>query len=370
MLDMPCGPQMVDRIKRAWDEGDAVFPLDQRAPVVMRARLVQAAAPTRIATDDDESTWPGRPVEQGDAVVIATSGTTGDPKCAVLTRDALLSSARATHAFLNVTSDDKWLCCLPPSHVGGFGVLARAILSNISVLATPAFNEETYVTAAQKGATLVSLVPTALQRVDSSIYRAILVGGSQAPAEMPDNCITTYGMTETGGGVVYNSRPLDQVNIEIRNSIVHVRAPMLMRVFRDGTHALGDDGWLNTGDVGHIDTEGLLHVEGRQGDLIITGGENVWPSVVEESLMHHPKIEDVCVAGVPDASWGHSVTAWIVLHPSQHISLEEVRAHVKQSLPSFCAPQRIVVVDEIPKTSLGKSQRRLLIASFEAKPEN
>ena len=353
---------MVDRIKRAWDEGDAVFPLDQRAPQVMRQRLIDAAAPTLIATIQGDTSWQGTPVVTGDALVIASSGTTGEPKGIVLTKDALYASAQATHAFLDASAHDKWLCCLPPSHVGGFGVLARAILSDIPVIATPGFSEGAYEDAARNGATLVSLVPTALQRIDPRLFRSILVGGSKANSLLPDNCVTTYGMTETGGGIAYNGEPLQDVEIEIRDSIVHVRAPMLLRQYRDGTEPFTKDGWLRTGDIGTFHNN-ILDVAGREGDLIITGGENVWPTVVEQSLSTHPKIKEVCVAGIPDSTWGHTVTAWIVPEPSQHIDLDEVRTHVKLTLPSYCAPQKIFMVDEIPKTALGKPQRSQLVAS-------
>lgn len=362
---MPCGPQMVDRIKRAWDQGDAVFPLDQRAPQSLRSRLIENASPTRIATEHDEISWNGEPVQYGDALVIATSGTTGTAKCVVLTRDALNASAQGTHSFLQVSSSDKWLCCLPPSHVGGFGVLARAILNDIPVIAIPNFQAETYEQAARQGATLTSLVPTALQRVDASLYRSILVGGSRAPEALPSNCITTYGMTETGGGIAYNALPLPSVEIEIRSSMVHLKAPMMMREFRDGSHPFTADGWLPTGDIGTIDAHGLVHIEGRQGDLIISGGENIWPNTVEESLLEHPAVQEVCVGGVADPTWGHSVTAWIVTKGSAPLTLDEVRAHVKQTLPSFYAPKKIILVTEIPKTSLGKPQRATLIASLD-----
>lgn len=365
VLDMPCGPQMVDRIRKAWDQGDAVFPLDQRAPQSMRTQLIEAARPTRITTEHEETSWEGDPVQQGDALVIATSGTTGIFKCVVVTKEALSTSAHATHNFLGVTADDTWLCCLPPSHVGGFGVLARAILADIPIIALPSFHVETYKKAAREGATLTSLVPTALQRVDASLYRSILVGGSRASEALPNNCISTYGMTETGGGIVYNGTPLPGVEIDIRSSIVHVKGPMLMRQFRDGTHPFTTDGWLPTGDIGAMNSDGQLHVEGRQGDLMITGGENVWPSTVEDALLTHPAIQEVCVAGVPDSTWGHSVTAWIITKDSEILSVEQVRSHVKQTLPSFCAPQRIFNVREIPKTSLGKPQRAQLIASLD-----
>jgi o-succinylbenzoate---CoA ligase len=355
---------MVDRVKKAWDSGDAVFPVDQRLPQALRHKLMAAAAPTLIATIDDDTTWPGKPVDTADALVVASSGTTGEPKCVVLTKDALHASARATHSYLKVTSDDKWLCCLPPSHVGGFGVIARAILSDIAIIAVPGFSKDSYEMAARQGATLVSLVPTALQRIDPSLYRTILVGGSQMNDVLPQNCVTTYGLTETGGGIAYNGKPLPEVEIDIRESIVHIRAPMLMRSYRDGTYPFTQDGWLRTGDIGSL-KDNILSIQGRQGDLIITGGENVWPSIVEQSLIDHPNVQEVCVAGVPDLTWGHMVTAWIVPRTTQHISLDEIRAHVKNTLASYCAPQRIVIVNEIPKTSLGKPQRTKLIASLD-----
>ena len=357
---MPCGPEMVDRIQRAWEAGDAVFPLNQRAPVPEKQRLIHAAQPTRIATVDYETTWDGRGVESRDAVVIATSGTTGEPKCAVLTLDALTASAHATHKRLSVEKDDTWLCCLPPSHIGGFGVIARSLLTSTRLIAVDGFSEKNYDDAARNGATLVSLVATALQRVDPNTYKTILLGGAAPPKKLPHNCITTYGMTETGGGVVYNRMPLDGVQIEIRESIVYVKAPMLMREYRDGTSPITADGWLRTGDIGSLDENGLVQVQGRQGDLIITGGENVWPEAVERVLVDHSAINECCVVGLPDDTWGHVVTAWVVLHPNATISLEEIRQHVKHTLPSYCAPQHVYEIDSIPRTSLGKPQRRLL----------
>lgn len=358
---MPCGPEMVDRIKKAWDDGDAVFPIDQRAPQAQKSLLLQAAQPTRVCTLDDETVWPGQTVDNGDAVVIATSGTTGEPKCAVMTTDALIASATASHKRLEVTDSDMWLCCLPPSHVGGFGVIARSLLTSMPLIAHDGFTVDGYNNAAKLGATLVSLVPTALQRVDSSRYKTILLGGAAPPRSIPPNCVTTYGMTETGGGVVYNGVPLDNVEIEIRDSMIYLRAPMLMRQYRDGSCPIDEHGWLRTGDLGSIDDLGMLHVQGRMGDLIITGGENVWPEHVERVLATHPTIKDCCIAGVPDPEWGHIVTAWVVPHDNTTVTLDELRAYVKQSLPAYCAPRRLHLVTEIPRTTLGKAQRSLLI---------
>lgn len=360
---MPCGPQMVSRIRKAWDEGDAVFPLDQRLPAPARTAVLAAVSPTRIATAGDETSHPGEPVETGDAVVVATSGTTGNPKAVVLTHDAVRASAVATSARLNVTPSDKWLACLPPSHVGGLSVILRSIVTETPVIAVSSFSVDAYEDAARHGATLVSLVSTALQRVDSTMYRTIVLGGAKPPASRPDNTVTTYGMTETGSGVVYDGVPLDGVEIEIRDSIIHLRAPMLMRQYRDGSSPIDANGWLRTGDIGAF-TNGVLSVEGREGDLIITGGENVWPDAVEDAIRTLPHVIDVCVGGVPHPEWGQVVTAWVVTADTD-ISLDVVRDHVKQNLPAFCAPQALHLVGEIPRTSLGKPRRTELIASLD-----
>ena len=353
---------MVERIRRAWDDGDAIFPLDQRLPAPARALVMEVVQPTKVATINEEIHITGRPVESGDAVVVATSGTTGQPKAVVLTLDAVIASARATSQRLEVSSTDKWLACLPPSHVGGLSVILRSIVTDTPVIAVPAFSVESYDAAAREGATLVSLVSTALQRVDSSKYRTIVLGGSRPPHDRPGNTVTTYGMTETGSGVVYDGIPLEDVQIEIRDSIVHIKAPMLMRAYRNGDSPFTTDGWFRTGDIGTMNN-GRLSVEGREGDLIISGGENVWPEDVEAAIRTSVSVADVCVAGVPDPEWGQQVTAWII--PTGNApSLEEIRSHVKQTLPAHCAPRRIEIVAEIPRTSLGKPRRSELVQSL------
>ena len=363
---MPNSAEFVNRVARAWDARDAIFPIDQRLPHAAKLALLDSVSPTIIATLTDDVSVHGTKVEQGDAVVIATSGTTGSPKAAVLTMDAIVASARATSLRLNVASDDCWLACLPTSHVGGLSVITRSLVMGTKLIAVPGFSEAAYEDAASNGATLVSLVATALLRVDPSLYRTIVLGGSRPPADRPSNCIATYGMTETGSGIVYDGRALDGVELQIRDAIIYVRGPMLMRAYRDGSTPLDSDGWLRTGDRGSISLDGVLTVEGREGDLIITGGENVWPEQVEAVLKSHPNVVDVCVAGVSDDVWGHAVHAWIVATPGEQITLDQIRGHVKDTLAPHCAPQQIHLVEHIPRTSLGKPQRHSLVDSLKA----
>lgn len=341
-IDRPGGLEFVSDLQRIWAAGDAAFPVDQRLPPQARRALVAA-----MRVDDA--------VEPGDALVVATSGSTGDPKGVVLTHDAIAASADATNARLGVRPDDHWLACLPLSHVGGLSVVTRALRSGTTLSVHPRFDAAEVM---DSGATLVSLVATALARIDPSRFRTIVLGGSRPPDDRPANAVTTYGMTETGSGVVYDGLPLDGVEVDIRDGEVFLRGPMLMRSYRDGTDPKTADGWLPTGDLGGWLEDGRLHVDGRRGDLIITGGENVWPEAVERILLSHPGVADVLVRGRPDPEWG-SLVETLVVTSDPTLTLDVLRDHVKESAPAHMAPKLLTLVDRIPRTSLGKPIRTL-----------
>ena len=359
-VDLPGGPAFVDALRRAWDDGDAVLPVDRRLPPAARERVLDALAPGVVVDADGARPLPGgRPVDDGDALVVATSGTTGTAKGVVLTHAAVRASALASSARLGATADDHWLACLPLAHVGGLSVVTRALATGCRLTVHDRFDAAAVHDAAERGVTLVSLVPTTLRRVEPARFRTILLGGARPPADLPANVVTTYGMTETGSGVVYDGVALDGVEVRLDpDGGIHVRGPMLLRAYRDGTVPLVD-GWLDTGDLGRLDTEGRLVVDGRRGDLIVTGGENVWPDPVEDVLRTHPSVADVGVAGTPDPEWGHVVTAFVVPAGAPP-SLDDLRAHVREVLPAFAAPRRLVLVDEVPRTALGKVVRHRL----------
>ena len=340
-IDLPGGPEFVDELLHVWDAGDAAFPVDQRLP---RSAKRELCAAMRV----------GDEVQPGDALVMVTSGSTGTPKGVVLTHDAVAASARATSDRLDVHPDDHWLACLPLSHVGGLSVVTRALHTGTQLTVLPGFDATAIEDA---GATLVSLVATALARIDPSRFRTIVLGGSRPPDDRPANCVTTYGMTETGSGVVYDGVPLDDVEVDITpDGEIRLRAPMLLRCYRDGSSPLDADGWFATGDLGVWLPDGQLHVAGRRGDLIITGGENVWPEAVEAALADHSGVADVMVRGVDDPEWGQVVEALIV-PVGDPPTLDSIRAHVKAHHPAFMAPRRLAVVESLPRTSLGKLRR-------------
>jgi O-succinylbenzoic acid--CoA ligase len=362
-LDDPPGPGFVDALRRCWDRGDAVLPVEQGLPPAARVRLLRAMAPDIVAHGGMEQRYTGErggvaDLVPGDALVVATSGSTGVPKGVVLTRDAVAASAHATAARIGTALGDHWLACLPLSHVGGLAVVSRALALETPLTVLPRFDPAA---VAASSATLVSLVRTMLARVDTSHFRVVVVGGSPGPLESASNVVCTYGLTETGSGVVYDGRPLDGVDVDIdERDGIRLRGPMLLRAYRDGTEPFGADGWFATGDVGRWAEDGRLDVLGRRDDLIISGGENVWPEPVEQVLRRHPLVADVAVAGRPHPEWGQVVSAFVVPAGADRPTLEDLRRWVKDELPPYCAPHQLHLVPAIPRTSLGKPRRRAL----------
>jgi O-succinylbenzoic acid--CoA ligase len=358
------GAAFVEALRDTWEHGDAVLPIDPRLPPAAVDDLLTAMAPHRVVdADGGVSERPGgRPTADGDALVVATSGSTGTPKGVVHTHASLTASAVAASAALDVDADtDRWLCCLPLAHIAGLAVVVRALTTGTGLEVHDGFDAGRVADAARRGATLTSLVPTTLARIDPAAFRRIVVGGSAPPAHVPPNCHVTYGMTETGSGVVYDGVPLDGVELRIADGEILVRGPMLMRAYRDGSTTIDDDGWLHTDDGGEIGPDGGLRVHGRRGDLIISGGENVWPAPVEQVLHDHPGVAEVAVVGRADPEWGQLVTAVVVpTDPTRAPSLDELRALVRDSLPAHCAPKRLELVDALPRSLLGKVQRRAL----------
>ena len=347
-IDRPGGPEFVAELTRIWADGDAALPVDQRLPTSAKRSLMEAM---RV----------GEPVADGDALVVATSGSTGSPKGVVLTHDAVAASAEATSRRLAVSADDHWLACLPLSHVGGLSVVTRALHAGTRLTVLPGFDVEA---VERSDASLVSLVSTVLPRIDASRFRTIVLGGGRPPADRPANTVTTYGMTETGSGVVYDGVALDTVEVELAaptdggsDGEIRLRGPMLLRCYRDGSDPKDQDGWLPTGDLGRREADGRLHVVGRRGDLVITGGENVWPEAVEAALADHPAVAEVMVRGVDDPEWGQAVEAVVVPVPGTTPTLRALRDHVKRAHPSFLAPRSLRLVDALPRTSLGKVRR-------------
>ena len=340
----------------AWREGAAVLPLDPLAPPTAHERAIAAMRPD-AGVDDDI------------ALVITTSGSTGRPKGAELSRAALEASARATMARIGHSDDDRWLACLPWHHIGGLQVLLRARLFDTPVVVHERFDVERV--AAERDVTLVSLVPTQLLRlldagVDLARFRAILLGGAAAPAALlaraaaaGASVVTTYGMSETCGGCIYDGLPLDDVQVRLdEEGRVALRGPVLMTRYRLAPELTADvlrDGWFRTSDLGRFAADGRLSVHGRVDDVVVTGGENVVTAEVATVLSEHPRVADAAVAAVADAEWGQRLVAVVV--SADPPSLDELREWCRRTLPPAAAPREVVVVESIPKLASGKPDR-------------
>lgn len=366
-LDMPASNLLVDVIRSVWDDGDGFVPIDQRLPRKAKSSLINSLRPTKVidASGNVTKLDDGIPIEDDQRLAMATSGTTGTPKIVMFTMDQLVASATATSSHIGVTPIDKWLCCIPIAHIGGLSVILRSILLGNPVEIHNGFEAPDVVDAANRGATLVSLVATALAEIDNRIFRKIVLGGSKPPRQIPDNVMVTYGLTETGSGVVYDGIPLPGLEVDIspRGEIL-LKGPMLATQYRNGTSIAGPEGWFHTKDAGRL-ADGKLEIFGRMDEVINTGGENVFPGEIEAILSTHPKILQVAVIPLPDIRWGEAVTAIVVAKPGvEPPQLDELREHVKSELPPYCAPTRLEFVDAMPTTNLGKIQKNLLKSWF------
>ena len=372
-----------------WETGEAVVPLDPTAPVPDLQRSLAALRPTAVIDRDGRRRLPdGVPVAAGVAAVVATSGTTGERKGVELTFAGLAASGAAVTAAVAGPAG-RWLCCLPLYLVAGLAVVGRAWTTGAPVTVHPGFDPGAVEQAAGQGATFVSLVPTMLRRLlhrapDAAAgFEHILLGGGAIDPDLLARAraagatvSTTYGMTETWGGVVHNGHPLPGVELRLELPAdeetvgeILLRAPMLMRGYRlwpDGTAAAIDaDGWYRTGDLGRFDPEagGRLWVVDRLGDVVNTGGVKVSPTEVERILARHPAVADVCVAGRPDPDWGQRVVAFVVpAEPGSPPSVDDLRAFARDELAAAKLPREVVVLQAIPRTPGGKPLRRLLPA--------
>ena len=288
-------------------------------------------------------------VEDDVCLVVPTSGSTGEPKRVALTAACLRASGTATAA---VIGEGRWWLQLPVTHIAGLQVVIRSGFA-------PSDEAD--------GCDFTSLVPTQLTRMldDPRLPRlkAVLLGGAAAPPsllaaarERGITVVTTYGMSETSGGCVYDGSPLPGVSVDVTDRIV-LSGPVVARGYVGGEDF---DGRFVTSDLGRL-VDGRLEVLGRADDLINTGGEKVAPLPVERALAEHPSVREVAVVGVPDPEWGARVVAVVVL--SGPLSLEEARDWVGSRLSRVAAPRELRVVDALPLLPGGKVDRLRLTAT-------
>jgi O-succinylbenzoic acid--CoA ligase len=375
---VPPGGIWLDILAAHEASGASFLPIDLRLSDREQRAIVERARPNRLVTPDDEVVYADPAPTDPEKVwaVVATSGVSGAPKLAELPRTALGSAVAGSLTELDASAFDPWVACLTPAHVGGLLVLLRGAMAGAPVDVIEPFEAAGLLRQAPDGAH-VALVPTMLRRLvataqDLSHLGALLVGGSpldpalrDAAARLGARVVSTYGLTESSGGVAYDGIPFDGTHVRIASTggEIELSGPTLMEGYRADPSATARaftvDGWLRTGDMGELDAEGRLIVHGRADDAIRTGGETVWPDEVEAVLRADPGVADVAVVGVPDDEWGQRVAAWIVpADPDAPPSLDELRDRCRERLARFKAPRELILVDSLPRTPSGKLRRR------------
>jgi o-succinylbenzoate---CoA ligase len=366
--------------------GAAMLPLSPRLTEAEREAIVATVEPM-VDLDDPglltqtEADLPMLGEHDTDAICayVLSSGSTGAPKPIGLTYGNFLWSAMGGAFNIGVDPADRWLCCVPLSHIAGLSIVMRSAIYGTTAVVHDGFDVDAVARSlTEDGITVVSLVTTMLTRLldagaDLSAPRAILVGGGPVPEsvlgralERGATVVQTYGLTETCSQVTTLApedalrklgsagRPLLSSHVRIRDGEILVQGPTVAPGRYD------ESGWLHTGDLGHIDEEGFLYVQDRIDDMIVTGGENVVPSEVEETLLRHPAVADAAVVGREDPEWQQAVTAVVVLAPDAEVTPDELRRHCAETLAGYKVPKRVELAAALPRTPSGKLMRRAL----------
>ena len=399
------------------EAGPAIALIEGSAP----ARMTLSGARSGIVTRDADPTGRGAitPAAAGAALrlthrssdtlaVIYTSGTTGQPKGAQLTVGNFWWSAIGSALNLGAHLDDRWLAVLPLFHIGGLSIVIRSAIHGATVVVQPGFDADAANRAIDGDRiSIVSVVSVMLQRMldarEDRPYprslRCVLLGGGPAPRALLERCaasgvpvMQTYGLTEACSQVTTLSpddalRKLGSAGRALYPNAVRiarpdgrdaapgdageilVRGPIVMAGYSgqpDASARAIVDGWLHTGDIGSLDHEGYLHVLDRRDDLIISGGENVYPAEVEAALLRHPRVAEAAVIGERDERWGQRVVAVVRLADDgagvvPDDATESLRAHCRSLLAGYKVPSEIRITrDELPRTASGKLRRAAL----------
>ena len=352
-----------------------------------------------------EASAPARQIEthSNAQFLVFTSGTSGRPKAVQLTRSNILAGAQASAARLGVQAHDCWLLCMPLYHVGGLAAALRSCIYGTAIDLQAGFDVNMVCSAIAAGhITIVSLVPTMLQRLLAAgaapppSLRCVLLGGAAAPPELVHRALAlgwpifpTYGLTETAAQAVTATpaealakpssvgRSLDGIRVEVLGSggqqlpgevgEIAVAGPTVMQgYYKDvaASAAAMRDGKLLTGDLGYLDDAGDLFVVQRRSDLIVSGGENVYPAEVEAVLLGHPAVAECCVVGLPDAEWGQRVGAVVVANAGMELDVVELERACRAQLAGYKVPRTWQITGGLPRNSAGKVQREEVRGRF------
>ncbi|GAB9259583.1 o-succinylbenzoate--CoA ligase [Ligilactobacillus animalis] len=327
------------------------------------------------------------------ASIMYTSGTTGQAKGVMQSFGNHFYSAVASALNLGLSATDQWLCAVPLFHISGFSILMRGLIYGMPVRLVKRFDPSLVETIlVSEPVTIISAVPYMLQELlkqhvtpYNPKFRLVLLGGSSAPKELlvaskkaQVNVVQCYGMTETCSQVVALSseyaldklgsvgKPLftTQVKLDPTTSELLLKSPALVSGYLNRPELFAkklDAGWYHTGDVAHFDQDGFLYIDGRLDEMLVSGGENIFPQEIEQCYRKLPKISEIIVVGRPDPTWGEVPIAFV---RGQKLAQATLRTYGEKYLAHYKIPKEFIWVKDFPKTASGKVKRYLLRGSF------
>jgi acyl-CoA synthetase (AMP-forming)/AMP-acid ligase II len=406
----------------AW-AGVAYAPLNYRLPEPAQAVLLERLAPVEVLPADGwsataiESDRPFPDAPERPAVVLFTSGTSAEPKAAVLEHDQLLAYIFNTVEFAAAGDDEAVLLAVPPFHIAGVAAVLSSTYMGRRIVPLPRFSASAWLAAARaESVTHAFVVPTMLARIVAELeadpdarmrsLRHIAYGGARMPAPvleralqlLPDTAfVNAYGLTETSSTVCVLGpddhraalggdpdakarlasvgRPVPGIEVRVidddgndaspgTSGEILLRGDQVSGEYVGVSRQVDADGWLHTGDRGSVDAEGYVFVEGRGDDTIIRGGENIAPAEIEDVLMRHEAVASAAVVGLPDEEWGARVGAMVTVRAGCALDPTELRAFARDALGTLKTPEIVVLRDELPHTDTGKVLRRQVAAEL------
>jgi acyl-CoA synthetase (AMP-forming)/AMP-acid ligase II len=421
--DANCGAVPVAMFAAAW-AGASYAPLNYRLPSAQLQHLLDRldsgyvvegdgksadwVEQLRVAASDEPAPYVEEPAHP--AVLLFTSGTSAEPKAAVLDHDNLLAYILNAGDFMSAEEDEAVLMVVPPFHIAGVAGTLSSIYAGRRIVPIPRFTPESWLEAARgEQVTHAFVVPTMLARivavmeeqggVELPCLRTLSYGGARMPVPVLERAlelfpnagfVNAYGLTETSSTVALLGpaehrealasddpvkrarlgsvgKPLPGIEVEVVDDAsdpvepgeegrIRIRGPQVSGEYVGMAGGVDADGWLMTGDVGTVDSEGYIYVKGRADDVIIAGGENLSPGEIEDCLLRHPAVTGAAVVGLPDPEWGEQVAAMVTVVGS--VTTDELAQWVHSDLGGLKTPKRIEIRDELPMTPTGKVLRR------------